>query len=991
MQSADNERNFLRVVVDPPDAEIDFIAIHGLNPKNSSNHAEKTWTSRNGVKWLEDKRFLPAEFPKARVLLFGYNSSVAIESSPAGVREQVNNLLNHLERVRSSDLNRPLVFMCHSLGGLIAKRALVTAKLKAEHNPTYMSTRGIVFFGTPHWGSRLAETGGTVAKIVRFFRGEARNNFVDVLRENSLLTEEMRDTFRYIQDEFSFLSFYETKKVKLGGRNWDFIVTKESATLGASNEEVFPREEDHSGVCTYEESDRDSAFMQLIFNIKRVINRPISRVNPFALVLTAGSNALVQWGFPGQDIANISGGGRNIVTWMTAKSKDASLFDFHDIRYEDILRKGIIEPAWLHNNWGQSIRLLKNGRVETFQTTPKVDLDVFTWLMVLIYSALNASLSDSHCYDVMFDFVVGILQTGSEEYLYAELPSHIEGWNSIASVRMINDATQEEWNRMGREGTHCVGFIPKAEHQDILDFLIWLATKNSSSNGDASQYTTTSKDIYCLAKVLRRIGILSLHAVDVQGTTNQEFDENQLVVKLNKASTHIPNGLENPASIRRGMEIPLDNMRVALSSWPLLGSPNILLEHFSLGQELGRDLKFALYPGYSEYVYIISSRTTQKSTLSHRPLRKGPGNIEDYFLLPTVHLHNALTDLFPNWESIDVEEVFGNSNMFARLQSFVLGYYYGALGQLVVDEQLKTKVALGYWGWWDRELFTTIKCRAEVPTRKYPRRHSIIMLIAYLFAGADLELASRLDHRATGVVAKRTLLTASMLGRANNSENAAKLFLLDMDRSCIPNKLGVVLSSREALEVTSEVVSPDMLRHFPNKFEDFQDILRDQQDDFTIHIEPDWKVDPQTCLVVYRYNGRVVQRLSAADCDAAAIFWRPQTRRDWLIDGRMMGFASDPPLDYPKVTAYPELFSKAYVVPFSKFFGGRVPIAYDHRIPIFVPTQNSPKARVCIKAMFYSALCPNIPHYLEKTYELPPDLKDAIVAHGKDGALIIIP
>lgn len=84
-------------------------------------------------------------------------------------------------------------FYANSLGGLVAKQALVTAKLEGEYNPVYLSTKGLVFFGTLHWGSKIAEIGGTVAKIVRLVRREARNNFIDVLKENSLFTAESRD------------------------------------------------------------------------------------------------------------------------------------------------------------------------------------------------------------------------------------------------------------------------------------------------------------------------------------------------------------------------------------------------------------------------------------------------------------------------------------------------------------------------------------------------------------------------------------------------------------------------------------------------------------------------------------------------------------------------------------------------------------------------------------------------------------------------------
>jgi hypothetical protein len=126
---------------------ISIVAVHGLNPKNTEFHAEKTWTSEKTQKlWLRD--FLPAQLPSARIFIFGYNSNVAFETSSAGLSEHAGNLLNlvSLERkvckalisrlrrsvvcdffwIFETDISqdtphRPLIFICHSLGGIVVK------------------------------------------------------------------------------------------------------------------------------------------------------------------------------------------------------------------------------------------------------------------------------------------------------------------------------------------------------------------------------------------------------------------------------------------------------------------------------------------------------------------------------------------------------------------------------------------------------------------------------------------------------------------------------------------------------------------------------------------------------------------------------------------------------------------------------------------------------------------------------------------------------
>ncbi|KAL1977963.1 hypothetical protein VTN31DRAFT_822 [Thermomyces dupontii] len=86
-------------------------------------------------------------------MLFGYNSNLAFQSSAAGVREHVDNLLSRLWLAPQGAEVRPLIFIAHRLGGKVVKRALVQAKFGEKYFSIYSTTHGIVFFGTPHRGS----------------------------------------------------------------------------------------------------------------------------------------------------------------------------------------------------------------------------------------------------------------------------------------------------------------------------------------------------------------------------------------------------------------------------------------------------------------------------------------------------------------------------------------------------------------------------------------------------------------------------------------------------------------------------------------------------------------------------------------------------------------------------------------------------------------------------------------------------------------------
>jgi hypothetical protein len=94
----------LRVIYDsassdsPHVAELDIVAVHGLNFKNSDDHARKTWTMGDKL-WLKD--FLPNALPQpARVMLFEYNSSPAIGATAIKLAGHANNLLQWLKLKR---------------------------------------------------------------------------------------------------------------------------------------------------------------------------------------------------------------------------------------------------------------------------------------------------------------------------------------------------------------------------------------------------------------------------------------------------------------------------------------------------------------------------------------------------------------------------------------------------------------------------------------------------------------------------------------------------------------------------------------------------------------------------------------------------------------------------------------------------------------------------------------------------------------------------
>ncbi|KAF8530880.1 hypothetical protein BDD12DRAFT_767720, partial [Trichophaea hybrida] len=195
--------------------------------------------------WPRD--LLPQDVPGARILVFGYNSNVAFNVSNQSTREHANALLERLSASRASPQARirPIIFVGHSLGGLLIKQALVNAKLNWKvYSSIRESTRGLVFFGTPHQGGNGVTLGKIAVNIVTTLGGKVSNDLLLYLEKDSVLTQNTNDDFRHQVEDYRFVSFFETRKTRLKKSGFlglylnVIVVDAKSAKMGVGSREV---------------------------------------------------------------------------------------------------------------------------------------------------------------------------------------------------------------------------------------------------------------------------------------------------------------------------------------------------------------------------------------------------------------------------------------------------------------------------------------------------------------------------------------------------------------------------------------------------------------------------------------------------------------------------------------------------------------------------------------------------------------------------------
>ena len=150
-------------------------------------------------------------------MVFEYNAAILSGASNASIATHANSLLDRLKNKRreAGELHRPLIFVAHSMGGLVVKQALIEAMLNPRYCCIKASTYGLVFFATPHRGGNRAGVGEFAANICSALTGGARNSLLEQLQRNSILNKISTDQFSIQSNDYEVLTYIESKLTKL--------------------------------------------------------------------------------------------------------------------------------------------------------------------------------------------------------------------------------------------------------------------------------------------------------------------------------------------------------------------------------------------------------------------------------------------------------------------------------------------------------------------------------------------------------------------------------------------------------------------------------------------------------------------------------------------------------------------------------------------------------------------------------------------------------
>ncbi|XP_069625469.1 protein SERAC1 isoform X2 [Ranitomeya imitator] len=240
----------------------DVLFVHGL-----LGAAFKTWRQQDRDQPLDEsvaqeddytecwpKNWLAEDCPALRIISVEYDTHLSdwkakcpADNDRKSMAYRSSELLNKLKMAGVG--KRPIIWVSHSMGGLLVKKMLVNASKDTELQDFVKNTRGIAFYSVPHHGSRLAEY-SVNARLLLFPSTEVKE-----LSKDSPALQELNEEFLEFtkNKDFKVVSFAETLPTRIGSMMRLHVVPAESADLGIGK--IIPVQVNHLNICKPKSKD----------------------------------------------------------------------------------------------------------------------------------------------------------------------------------------------------------------------------------------------------------------------------------------------------------------------------------------------------------------------------------------------------------------------------------------------------------------------------------------------------------------------------------------------------------------------------------------------------------------------------------------------------------------------------------------------------------------------------------------------------------------
>lgn len=268
----------------------------GAEDPDATNIAESEG-QRKDVYWPEDLACMT--IPDSRILTYGYDTHIRHwlkgPVSRKTVFDHSGDLLYSLEALRRNptEKGRSILFVAHSLGGIVVKEALRQSRGYASTKPHIYSifdaTVGFLFFGTPHRGADPRNSfHHLLAASAQAFGVQVNRQIVDTLMPHAESLSKLRSEFSVMCHERNWKVFSFQEEYGVTGLFGKQVVDKDSSCLDDPIIETKQHiSSNHMDMCRFSGlQDREyfkvADAMRTILATTENATRPMGYEHPFA-------------------------------------------------------------------------------------------------------------------------------------------------------------------------------------------------------------------------------------------------------------------------------------------------------------------------------------------------------------------------------------------------------------------------------------------------------------------------------------------------------------------------------------------------------------------------------------------------------------------------------------------------------------------------------------------------------------------------------------
>ncbi|KAF4501482.1 hypothetical protein FAGAP_2317 [Fusarium agapanthi] len=203
---------------------------------------------RPAPSWV--RQGLRREADRARILLYEHPST----TEDTRLSTLADALLEELGNLRKREKQtRPVVFVGHSIGGIIVKMVLTKASRDPSFEDIYRQCYGAAFFGSSYFAMPSLATG--IQNLLQL-SAPMPTSITDDLRVGNTLLLQLDDDFKSMAHDFRIWTLYETIDSRLSGSSGDVYFTApltsiKSAILGMRQETILPLQSDHANIASF--------------------------------------------------------------------------------------------------------------------------------------------------------------------------------------------------------------------------------------------------------------------------------------------------------------------------------------------------------------------------------------------------------------------------------------------------------------------------------------------------------------------------------------------------------------------------------------------------------------------------------------------------------------------------------------------------------------------------------------------------------------------